>query len=99
MSIHDQTVKLIDTDTPSIGATINQRGSVGAQAVELVDASGNTISSFPAGLSIPEHDDIQITYDEDGNISTVVYANDGATVATLTLEYNSDNNLIRITKS
>jgi hypothetical protein len=98
MSIHEQTVKIIDADTPSIQASINQRGSVGAQVVELVDANGNAITSFPAGLAIPEHDDIQITYDDDGNIATVVYFNDGATVATLTLTYTSGN-LTRIIKS
>lgn len=50
------------------------------------------------GFAISEYDDIQVTYDGDNNITSVVYLKDSVTVATLTLEY-SDGNLTRITKS
>ena len=55
------------------------------------------------GMTIPQHDDIEITYVAAGNgvgeIETVVYKLATATVATLTLSYNSDNKLTGVAKS
>jgi hypothetical protein len=50
------------------------------------------------GFSIPAHDDIVLSYDDDDNLTSVVYKSGGDTVATLTLTY-SGSNLIRVEKS
>lgn len=53
------------------------------------------------GLSIPEHDYVSLTY-SGTNLSTVVYKQggvSGTTVATLTMAYDVNNNLISVTKS
>jgi hypothetical protein len=53
------------------------------------------------GLSIPEHDYIDLSY-TGANLTGAVYKNggpSGATVATLTLAYDGSNNLISVTKS
>jgi len=95
--IKNQTVKIVDTDSTNIGLNIVQLGPVGVMPVEIVDDSGNQITSFPSGLSIPTHDDIVLSYTGD-NLTGVVYKASGLVVATLTLTYTG-NNLIRITKS
>lgn len=58
-----------------------------------------------AGLYIPPHDFISLTYVPSGNgvgeIQTVTYKSGGAsgtTVAVTTLAYNSSNKLVSITK-
>ena len=55
------------------------------------------------GFNVPEHDEIDITYVTSGNgvgeIETVVYKLSGGVVATLTLTYNGDNQLINVLKS
>ena len=58
------------------------------------------------GFEIPAYDYISLTYVASGNgvgeIETVTYktgGSSGTTVATLTLGYDADNNLISITKS
>jgi len=58
-----------------------------------------------AGLYIPSHDYVSMTYVASGNgvgeIETVTYKEGGAsgvTVATLTLGYNGSNQLVSITK-
>jgi len=54
-----------------------------------------------AGLSIPEHDYISLTY-TGTNLTGVVYKDGGSggtTVATLTLAYDGSNNLTSVTKS
>jgi hypothetical protein len=50
-----------------------------------------------AGLAIPEHDNIQLSYTGD-NLTGVAYRVGSATVATLTLAYTG-NKLTSITKS
>ena len=59
-----------------------------------------------AGFSIPEYDEIDITYyGSTNNIATVVYSNGGSPVATLTLTYavqppiTNDANLVNVTLS
>jgi hypothetical protein len=98
MAIKDQVIKLVDGDQTQIRATVAQRGAKGAQTVEMVDSSGNQITSFPAGLSIPEHDDIVLSYDGGNNLTGVVYKKNSIVVATLNLTY-SGSNLTRIVKS
>jgi hypothetical protein len=54
-----------------------------------------------AGLSIPEHDYIALSY-TGTNLTGVVYktgGSGGTTVATLTLAYDGNDNLISVTKS
>jgi len=51
------------------------------------------------GFSIPVYDDIVLSYDGDDNLSSVVYKKDGSTLATLTMSYDSNGNLIEVNKS
>lgn len=54
-----------------------------------------------AGLYIPQHDYVSLSY-TGSNITGVVYksgGSSGATVATLTLTYDGNNNLISVTKN
>ena len=54
-----------------------------------------------AGLSIPDHDYIALSYTS-SNLTGVVYktgGSGGTTVATLTLAYDGSNNLTSVTKS
>jgi hypothetical protein len=65
----------------------------------------STVNNKPlavvTGLEIPEHDYIALSY-TNSNLTGVVYKINGAngnTVATLTLAYDGNNNLISVTKS
>ena len=65
----------------------------------------STVSGHPlsvvAGLEIPDHDYIDLSY-TGSNLTGVVYktgGSGGATVATLTLAYDGSDNLISVTKS
>ena len=52
------------------------------------------------GLAIPEHDYVSLTY-TGTNATTIVYkqgGSGGATVATLTMTYDGNNNVTSITK-
>jgi len=58
-----------------------------------------------AGLYIPQHDYVTMTYVASGNgvgeIETITYKQGGAsgtTVAVMTLGYNADNKLVTVTK-
>ena len=54
-----------------------------------------------AGLEIPAHDYIDLSY-TGSNLTSVIYKNGGSggtTVATLTLAYDGSDNLISVTKS
>ncbi len=46
MAINEQVTKIVDTDSTIIGASVSQRGSKGAQSVEIVDGSGNQLVDF-----------------------------------------------------
>jgi hypothetical protein len=50
------------------------------------------------GLEIPEHDEIVLSY-TGSNLTGVVYKLATATVATLTLAYDGNDNLTSVTKS
>ena len=39
----DKRVQILDIDNPDIGATVRERGAVGAQSVEMVDSAGAQI--------------------------------------------------------
>jgi hypothetical protein len=75
-------------------------GAVSVGDVEIKNDSGNPIPTVE-GLSIPEHDYIDLTY-TGTNLTGVVYKEGGAggtTVATLTLAYDGNDNLTSVTKS
>jgi hypothetical protein len=55
-----------------------------------------------AGLEIPTHDYISNTYDGSGNLTEVEYyrgGSGGKLVATLTMTYDANDNLLTVTKS
>jgi hypothetical protein len=69
----------------------------GGRKVKLLSGTVNTLE----GLSIPEHDYIDLSY-TGTNLTGVVYktgGSGGTTVATLTLAYDGSDNLISVTKS
>jgi hypothetical protein len=75
-------------------------GAISLGDVEIKNDSGNPIPTVE-GLSIPEHDYIDLTY-TGTNLTGVVYKEGGAsgtTVATLTLAYDGNDNLTSVTKS
>jgi len=49
--ISEQVTKIVDTDSTLRGASVIQRGSKGAQTVEIVDSSGNQITNFGQGAN------------------------------------------------
>ena len=63
--------------------------------------STNTFGPTIAGLAIPEHNRIELTY-TGVNPTTIVYKQGGASgtvVATLTLTYDGNNNVLTVTRS
>jgi hypothetical protein len=83
------------------GATVNIDGDVTVSSeVEVKNDAGNPIPTIE-GLSIPEHDYIDLSY-TGANLTGVVYKSGGSggnTVATLTLAYDGNDNLTSVTKS
>lgn len=68
--------------------------------------SPNTASrvdaSVGAGLEIPVHDFIQNNYNGSNQLTSVVYkqgGSSGTVVATLTLAYDGNSNLVSVTRS
>jgi len=62
---------------------------------------GTYAQAVVQGLEIPAHDYISMSY-TDGNVTSVVYKVGGAsgtTVATLTLTYDANDNLLTVTRS
>lgn len=63
--------------------------------------SVNTFGPTIPGLAIPEHNRIELTY-TGTNPTTIVYKQGGASgtvVATLTLTYDGNNNVLTVTRS
>lgn len=70
------------------------------RAVTSIAAPGEVIQVMTSGLSIPDHDYVELSY-TGSNLTGVVYktgGSSGATVGTLTLAY-SGSNLTSVTKS
>lgn len=90
MSTHDQVVKILGENNIT-RASVTTRGSKGAVAVEILDASGNQIS-IPSGFVSETYDTIDVTYTDSSKqfISSVVYSLNGNVVATITVTYPSD---------
>jgi hypothetical protein len=65
-------------------------------------ATEETLKSI-AGFELPPYDTLELTYVTSGNgigeIETVLYKKDSVLVATLTLGYDSNDNLISVVKS
>lgn len=90
----------------SNGAVKNVSGTVINPATEDKQDTTNTALSKLVGFEIPAHDYISLSYvasgDGVGEIETVTYKTGGAggtTVATLTLTYNTANEIATITKT
>lgn len=63
--------------------------------------SATTFGPTIPGLAIPEHNRIELTY-TGANPTTIVYKQGGASgtvVATLTLTYDGNNNVLSVTRS
>lgn len=78
----------------------------GSYRVVKVNADGELIVNPEAGFEIPAYDYIALTYVASGNgageIETATFktgGSGGSTVATLTLAYNSDNEISSVTKT
>lgn len=61
-------------------------------------AKETTLQSL-VNLQIPEHDSIDLAYNTNGDIQTVIYSLNSGVVLTLTLSYDSNFNLINVSKS
>lgn len=68
---------------------------------EALDA--HRVTAINGALVTESFDEQELTYIPSGNgageVGTIVYKLDGATVATVTLTYNSDNKVTNIVKS
>lgn len=67
---------------------------------DVVEIRGEGVAPIPVveGLSVPEHDAIDLSWDN-GNLTGVVYKLAGETVSSLTLAYDGSGNLISVVKS
>jgi hypothetical protein len=77
--------------------------TINGRTYEEIAVTGRASSPVPivAGLEIPAHDYISLSY-TGSNLTGVVYKDGGSggtTVATLTLAYDGSSNLISVTKS
>jgi hypothetical protein len=99
-----QVIQLADSEgniiNPASGELVfDGEVSIGTE-IEVANDSGNPIPTV-TGLSIPEHDYIEMTY-TGSNLTGVVYktgGSGGTTVATLALTYDGNDNLTSVTKS
>lgn len=81
------------TVSPSDPLPVDLQGaslSLDVDGVEIKNDVGNPIPTV-TGLKIPHHDEIDLGYDGDDNLTSVTYKLDGTTVATLTLTYSNGN--------
>lgn len=92
----------------SIQEPINVSNGKAFPVMQLADGSGVVIdpATGSSGLSLPSHDTKQITYVTSGNGIGEIYqvickegGLSGTIVATLTLEYDSSNNLVSVVRS
>jgi hypothetical protein len=60
------------------------------EATSVTKSDGSQIQVVTSGLSIPDHDEIVLSY-TGANLTGVVYKLATVTVATLTLSYTGDN--------
>ena len=93
MGLWDQVTKILGSNG-STTAAVTTRGSKGAVAVEILDASGAQVTGFPTSLVPFSYDYVSITYNSSSNPTEVVYktgGSGGTTVATLTIAYTGSN--------
>ena len=76
-------------------------GTKTALPVSIYNADGNHLN-LASGLVPENFDYISLSYDSAGNLTSVVYrtgGSGGTVVATLTLEYDTSDNLTTVTKT
>lgn len=66
--------------------------------VYVVTDPKSPLATAVLGLGIPVHNAIELSY-SGGAVSGVTYFQDAAVVATLTLSYDIDGNLIRVERA
>ena len=105
MSFFDQVVKILGSNG-STAAAVTTRGSKGAVAVEILDASGAQITDFsgtPVQLVTEAYDYVAVTsYNDNGDPLVVQYRSGGASgtlVATLTITYTPAYLISTVTKT
>jgi hypothetical protein len=89
----EKIVKIIDADTHTRGASVEQVGSQGAL---IVKTAGADSAGLP-GLNVPSADEIAVTY-PDGDTEVYTYKNNSVTVATITVTYSSGS-LVSVVKA
>lgn len=97
MATANKRIVIVNEDD-DVQVSVTERGSKGALGVEILDPSGNQITN---GLITEQYDYISLSY-TGSNLTTVVYKTGGANgtiVATLTLTYDSSDNLLTVTKT
>ncbi len=95
-------VELKDSDSAT-RADIETDSTKGSLFVQSESLASETSLSKLIGFSIPEYDEIVLTYVASGNgigeIETVVYKKTGDVIATLTLSYDANDKLSGVVKS
>jgi len=100
-AINDKLPALISGNVP-VAPNITRGGGAidsNTQRVTLAtDGPGVAALNSIAGLAIPAHDNLALTYTS-GNLTSVAYRTGATTVATLTLAYNGSNQLTSVSRS
>ena len=85
---------------------INIAGGKTFQVVQVADIAGNVTGTGSAVLgpllskfTIPAHDEVALTYDVDGQLTTVIHKSSGADVSTIIISYDGSGNVIGISQS
>ena len=98
----NQRVIIGSEDDDSKKIELEEVGNKTTVPTTFYNSAGEQINPV-VGFEIPFFDSIDLTYVSSGNgtgeIATVNYKANGGVVATLILDYNSDNKLITVTKS
>ena len=102
----------VDSDGKKVRTNklIVEGNEVHSDVVNVSDSAGNLINpakedgnlSYVVGMAIPKYDYIEMSYDTNGNLTQTVYkqgGSSGTTVATLSMSYDANNNLISVAKS
>jgi len=96
-------IQAIKPDGTATEINATQGGNLKVAIEEFDDTFLDNPLPTTKGFNIPIYDDINITYilsgNGEGEIETVVYEYESATVATLTLSYDAGNNLINVIQS
>jgi hypothetical protein len=88
---------LVGEDGNQISDFSTSAGIVSVTEVEINNDSGNPIPTV-SGFEIPKHNQVSLAY-SGTNVVGVAYSFNNVGVATLTLSYDGNNNLISIIRS